>query len=430
MVRRIVGGGNQKIVADINKRLVLRAISEYPGVSRIQLAEMTGLTSAAITGIVKALLHEKLIVESADKATDHHELTGRGRRPIGLQINPIFGYTIGLELTDKRITGILMDFAGRTLFSETFKVKMKTDRKEFLTLLFSAINCLIEKAGMKRDRLQCICVAPHGILDRHKGISVMFPSVEDWENVPLEDILAEEFAVPVIIETRMYVATLMELTQGVGRDTKDFIYFNAGPGVAFAIGIVSDGKILRGVSDLAGQIGHLVVVDDGDMCYCGSRGCLATVASPEAIARQACSLLAAGIESSIGRKNYDGIEEVTFECVVRAAKDGDKVALSLLEQAGEMLGKGLSYVINLLNPSVAILAGEFVQAGDIILPAIERAVRTRTVAKVFQNVHFKASALPTDAVAIGAALLARGRFFEVPQLGLPDLHGSGVYMGC
>ncbi|HPO82776.1 MAG TPA: ROK family protein, partial [bacterium] len=198
-----------------------------------------------------------------------------------------------------------------------------------------------------------------------------------------------------------------ELIYGEGKYNSDFIYFNSGPGNGFNIGIVLDGKILRGNKGFAGQFGHLVLDPKGPRCFCGSRGCLVTLASPLAIEEKAIEAIKDGINTSL-TQIYREKKNILFRDIADSALKGDKFSINLIEEAGRYLGLGLSYVINLFAPPLVILAGTLNEAGDMLLSTIKREVGLHSVPQVYQNVEIKFSSLEEDIAARGAiALLLR-----------------------
>ncbi len=385
-----------------NKSNILSVISQHGPISRARLAELFGLSFTAVTHIINNFIEIGIVKEIGNG----HDLKPRGRRSALLQLNEDYGYIVGLEITDIRIKTVLADFSGN--IKAVKRIIFEEHNKDYLIgCIIESIESVVDEYAGSWEKVKGIGIGIHGLVDYENGVSLTFPSSEDWENVPLRSILEERFKVPVKLDARLYVATLAELIYGEGKYNSDFIYFNSGPGNGFNIGIVLDGKILRGNKGFAGQFGHLVLDPKGPRCFCGSRGCLVTLASPLAIEEKAIEAIEDGINTSL-IQIYREKKNILFKDIADSALKGDKFSINLIEEAGRYLGLGLSYVINLFAPPLVILAGTLNEAGDMLLSTIKREVGLHSVPQVYQNVEIKFSSLEEDIAARGAiALLLR-----------------------
>lgn len=382
-----------------NKGDILSVISQHGPISRARLAEIFDLSFTAVTHIVNDFVRLGIVKEIGNG----HDLKSRGRRSTLFQLNEDYGYIVGLEITDIRIKSVLSDFSGN-IRSVKRTVFEKHNRDYIIDSIIESIESIVEENIDDWNRVKGIGIGIHGLVDYENGISLTFPSSEDWQDVPLKSILKERFNIPVKLDARLYVATLAELVYGEGKYNPDFIYFNSGPGNGFNIGIVSNGVILRGSGGFAGQFGHLVVEPKGPRCFCGSRGCLVTLASPLAIEKKAIEGIEEGINTSL-TQIYREKGKLLFRDIAESALSGDKFAINLIEETGRYLGLGLSYVINLLAPPLVILAGTLNEAGEMLLNTIKREVGLNTVPQVYKNVELKFSTLEEDVAARGAVVL-------------------------
>lgn len=391
-----------------NRSNILSVISQHGPISRARLAELFDLSFTAVTHIVNEFIELGIVKEIGNG----HDLKSRGRRSAFLKLNEDYGYIIGLEITDVRIKSVLSDFAGN--IKAVKRIIFEKHNEDYLinSIINSIETIVSENLGDWKD-VKGIGIGIHGLVDYQNGISLTFPSSEDWQDVPLKSILEERFKVPVKLDARLYVATLAELIYGEGKYNPDFIYFNSGPGNGFNIGIVSNGKILRGNRGFAGQFGRLVLDPKGPRCFCGSRGCLVTLASPLAIEEKAIEAINEGINTSLA-PIYRENKKILFKDIANAAINGDKLSFNLIEEAGRYLG--LSYVINLFAPPLVVLAGTLNEAGDMLLSTIRREVGLHSVPQVYQNVEIKFSSLEEDVAARGAvALLLRDLLKKIAE---------------
>jgi len=382
-----------------NKADILSAINQHAPISRTRLAELFDLSFTAVTHIVNEFIEIGVIKEIGDG----HDLKPRGRRASFLQLNEDYGYIIGLEVTDVRVKSALADFAGN--IKAVKRIVFENHSKDYLiSTIIESIESLVDENNIGWERIKGIGIGMHGLVDYENGISLTFPSSEEWENVPLKSIIEERFNIPAKLDARLYVATLAELIYGEGRYNPDFVYFNSGPGNGFNIGLVFSGQILRGKDGFAGQFGHLVLDPRGPRCFCGSRGCLVTLASPLAIEKKAIEAINEGINTSLTLV-YREKGTILFKDIADSALKGDKLSINLIEEAGRYLGLGFSYVINLFAPPLVVLAGTLNSAGSMLLDTIKREIALHSVPQVYQGIEIKFSSLEEDVAARGAVVL-------------------------
>jgi predicted NBD/HSP70 family sugar kinase len=382
-----------------NKADILSAINQHAPISRTRLAELFDLSFTAVTHIVNEFIEIGVIKEVGDG----HDLKPRGRRASFLQLNEDYGYIIGLEVTDVRVKSALADFAGN--IKAVKRIIFENHSKDYLiSTIIESIESLVEENNISWERVKGIGIGMHGLVDYENEISLTFPSSEEWANVPLKSIIEERFNIPAKLDARLYVATLAELIYGEGRYNPDFVYFNSGPGNGFNIGLVFSGQILRGKDGFAGQFGHLVLDPKGPRCFCGSRGCLVTLASPLAIEKKAIEAINEGINTSL-TSIYKEKGTILFKDIADSALKGDKLSVNLIEEAGRYLGLGFSYVINLFAPPLVVLAGTLNSAGSMLLDTIKREIALHSVPQVYQGIEIKFSSLEEDVAARGAVVL-------------------------
>jgi glucokinase len=194
-----------------------------------------------------------------------------------------------------------------------------------------------------------------------------------------------------------------EYKVGAGRGSRDMFYVTIGTGIGGAI--ILDGKLWFGASGFAGEFGHITIDAEGVECVCGNTGCLETVASAPNIVRRANERLYRDNTSSLSKLALN--RDFTAADIAREAKQGDDFALLMIERTGKYIGAAVASVINLLNIERIILGGGVMEAGELILNAIIREAGRRSFQPCFEATQLAAAALGTDAVTIGAAMLAR-----------------------
>ncbi len=207
----------------------------------------------------------------------------------------------------------------------------------------------------------------------------------------------------VTLENDANAGAYGEYKVGAGRGSKDMFYVTIGAGIGGAI--ILDGKLWHGASGFAGEFGHITINTDGIECICGNTGCLETVASAPNIVRRTHERLYRDGTSSLSRLALN--REFTAADIAREAKNGDDFALMMIERTGRYIGAAIANVINLLNIERIVLGGGVMEAGELILDPIIREAGQRSFQPCFESTQIVTAQLATDAVPIGAAMLAR-----------------------
>jgi predicted NBD/HSP70 family sugar kinase len=202
-----------------------------------------------------------------------------------------------------------------------------------------------------------------------------------------------------------------------------YVDYRAGIGV----GIFSEGRMLRGASESAGELGHTHIMENGPPCKCGSFGCLEAIAGGAALGAKARRALMEGSTSIALSLAGGDIQKVTGWIVIEAARQGDKMCSSLVEQMGNYLGLGLANLVNLYNPSVVILGPRLFPAGDGLLAQITRIVRRQALPHATRDLVIRFGELGDEAGVLGAGLLVLEQLFAIPDLN-PMVEPSGFIL--
>ncbi|MEQ8716009.1 MAG: ROK family protein [Acidimicrobiales bacterium] len=243
-----------------------------------------------------------------------------------------------------------------------------------------------------------------GLVDR-LGVVRTSPNIAAFVEFPLREQLGAALGVPVVVDNDANAAAFAELTSGaaVGVSTGVFVAFGTGIGAA----VIRDGGLARGENGFAGEVGHMRIVPDGPECVCGRRGCWEQMASGTALARMARSAAATGDAEAI-RVAAGEVDAIRSEHVAAMARDGDPVALSLLDEVARWIGVGVEALVLTLDPGVVVIGGGLVEIG----PPFFAAVRREIDATMIERDHRPAPAVVPAAYgdiagALGAAMLAR-----------------------
>jgi glucokinase len=224
---------------------------------------------------------------------------------------------------------------------------------------------LVETAqrGMQHSagKIEAISVSIGGPLDVLEGVIKSPPNLPGWDDIPLKRLLNERFSLPVFVEHDGNAGALAEFFFGAGRGFRNIVFITMGTG--FGAGLILDGKLYRGTTDVAGEVGHIRVAEDGPLCY-GKKGSLEGFGSGTGIAKLAHRMFPALWSQS-----------ATVMDVLAAWREGSPEARQVLERAGSFLGRGFAVLADLLNPERIILGGLGMRIGDALLPTAERVFR-------------------------------------------------------
>lgn len=393
----------RQLVSLHNKAVVLNLIYwSKNGISRTQLYEKTDIRPTTISRLTSELLSEGLI-----RVCGYAQSTG-GRRQELLSINRKAGYVIGIDIGAAEIVGLTSDLKAGIIQ----KIVQPTSSKGKQAIL-SQVENIVTALSKETSNIIGLGIVTVGLLDTRKGVLRLAANINGWVDVPLKTWAEEKFDLPVFIEGSVKAMALCEKWYGAARNAEDFILVNIGAGVGCSV--ISGGKIHRGVSETAGEIGHIFIKEDTPLCRCGHRGCLETLISGPAIARTARDSLSKGISSSIFPEGKRP-DEVTAKDVAEAAHRGDKLATEIFEKAGQYLGYGLTTLINLINPEMIIIGGGVSKAGRLLLEPVEKTVQQCALQIPRNAVQIRLSSFGDLQGALGATTLVLKELLKIPQL--------------
>jgi predicted NBD/HSP70 family sugar kinase len=367
----------QQSVRGHNLALVLGAVAEQSeGLSRAQLAVVTGLTRATAGAIVDELIASGLVIESEPRRG------ARGRPGSPLSLNPSGPAGLGIEINVDYIAACVVDLTG-----EVRAVEVRTlDNRAA-----SPAHALARAAQLARQvavrsalPISGVVLALPGLVDED-AVLRRAPNLPNWVDVAPSAMLRRELgdwasSLPVQVENEANLAALAQLWYGRPTGLRDFVHVSGEIGIG--AGVVLHGKLFRGVNGYAGEVGHVIVDQDGPPCHCGSRGCLEQLAGQEALLRLAgCS---------------------SVDQLVDRARAADPRAIESLARAGRALGVALVSTVNVLDVPCVVLGGIYSRLEHWIIEAITIELR-RTISSGWTPLTVIASSLGDDAAVRGAA---------------------------
>jgi N-acetylglucosamine repressor len=389
--------GNIKYLKKLNRLNVLNAIKDNEPVARLQLAQMTGLTPPAITVITRELLDAGLIQEiGLGKSRG-------GRKPVKLILVPDAAFVIGIELTHYEATIGIADLKNDPTDIYTVALDM-TDPQVGLRGLVAELRRIIQ-GRYARKRFLGVGIAFPGLLNSKTGIIRQSINLgPGWNQFPLKAVLEAELDLPVITENNSKAAAMAEHWFGGGIGCADIAYIHLGEGIS--AGVIMGNRITQGSQGFAGEIGHIVVKEDGALCNCGNRGCLEALCSVPALMRTAATELPVLRRDDLLKNIFETNGEVCLADILHCAGEEESYAWMLLRETGRLVGLAVSSIINLHNPEKIFLGGKVARGAAIFVDTVRETVHSHSFPAVAEAAEILVSKLEKNAAVIGACALA------------------------
>jgi len=280
---------------------------------------------------------------------------------------------LGIDIGGTKCAAVLGTPGGEMVGRVPLPTDPRRPPAEIVAELVAAARGLLAAHGLPPAALRGIGVSCGGPLDHESGVILRPPNLPLWDAVPIRALLQEAFpGVQVEVENDANATALAEWRWGAGRGCRSMVFVTMGTGIGG--GLILDGRLYRGASGLAGELGHQTILVNGPLCGCGKKGCLEALASGPAIARLAQDSLQYGRGRPLIQRAGGRAADITARHVVEAARDGDAFARGILAEVGGYMGIGLANVIQILNPERIVLGTIAVHAGDLLLGPIRDAV--------------------------------------------------------
>jgi len=322
-------------------------------------------------------------------------------------------WIVGVDLGGTNIVVGLLPIAGgdvlavRSMPTESGRgAKFVVDR--IIGMIEASIAEVLAAHDGTRSEIAGIGIGSPGPLDRKTGTVINTPNL-GWRNFPLRDLIANAVNLPATLDNDANCATYGEWWLGAGRDVDTLVGFTLGTGIGG--GIILDGKIYHGCSDVAGEIGHMTIDSTGRKCKCGNYGCLEAYASGPAMALRAVEGIDAGAETLLTELVDGRLDQITAATVYEAIVRGDAYANEVMKDTAKFLGAGIANIINILNPQMVVIAGGVTRAGDHLFVPLRAEVRRRAFRAAEENCRIVPGELPGTAGVVGAAAVFKQETF-------------------
>lgn len=309
---------------------------------------------------------------------------------------------IGIDVGGTNVKLALVDDKGKILYSNSVPTRAEMGYEYTVNNIKQAIYDLMKETKLSTKDIEGIGFGFPGQVDYKSGIVRNAPNIPGWVEVPIAKLIEDEFKIPTRVDNDVRCAALGELNYGAGKGCENLVCITVGTGIGS--GLIINGKLVRGASNAAGEIGHIKLqMHGGPVCGCGDTGCLEAFASGPSIVAMAEEYIKGG--KSTKYREMCGDEQLSPYLVAEAAKAGDPVAKRIFAITGEYIGIGLASVVNLLNPERIIVGGGVADAGDLLLEPLKTTLKSRAMQIAGSAVEVVPAQLGNTAGVIGASLL-------------------------
>lgn len=377
-----------------NTQTVLDILRSKGPLTQADIARASALSRATVNNIVQALRDQGTV-----------EYQWKNRREALVTLSSTRGSILTITVHERRASASLFDFSGQERIdrsSDETSQEQATSPAQVLALA----RDMIALANARRSAVTGIAIAMEGPIETSTGAIApwAWQRLPHWKGVDIHQTLSRQLRLPLVVDNDANLAALAEWSWGEGRGCNDFLHITCSEGIGG--GIVLNGKIYRGGSGLAGEIGHMVIADTGDLCFCGSRGCLSSFATERAILN--------------ALRNADN-PKPSLAAVVESAAHGDAACQRILFEAGTHLGQALATVVRVISPSVIAIGGTLGMAGEIVLDGLRSAAEITNLRAVgapprFCIARFTQGAVELGGVASVLSLLDHGASAVAPWM--------------
>lgn len=313
-------------------------------------------------------------------------------------------YSIGIDLGGTKILIALVNKnTGEVIYSVKKKTKKDKGPKNIIRKMLEGISELLDESKIPISNIESIGIGAAGQVDRENGILIAAPNLDCYD-LNIREKIQEYYNLPVYLGNDVEIAAIGELKFGAAKGYDDIVCIFVGTGVGSSI--VKNGKIIRGATGTAGEIGHIIVDLNGRPCACGAHGCLEAYASRSAIEKRIEGALKKGRHSVILDYMETG-KSITSSMIYNSIERCDELVIQCVDEAAEYLSGGIASIINFINPQLIVLGGGLIEAVDYFYQKVIKKAKAKSLPVPATKIEFKKAALGDFSGVIGAAFLER-----------------------
>lgn len=375
-----------------NTNLVLKTIFDKESIGRAEISRITRLTRTTVSEIVADLIVEGLVKEVG------MGVSIGGKSPILLSLQADSRYMIGLDLARKKFSGAIVNLRGEI----RYKVDQDIQGLNGEAALASVYAILDRLTRTAYKPLVGIGIGTPGLVNTTEGVVVNAVNL-DWKDLSLARPLQEKYHLPVLVFNDSQAAAMAEYTYGKSHPSdSNLVVINARHGIG--AGIIINGQLFQGDGGGAGEIGHVIVVPDGgQLCRCGNRGCLETIASANALIERVHALVSQSIPTQFQ-------QEITLDTIEQAFISGDPLARQAVLETGRYMGMAISSLVGTLDIQKIVLIGDMTRFGQPWMDAIQGVIFQATLSRLAQETQIEIGQLGEDNIILGASAMLANNY--------------------
>jgi predicted NBD/HSP70 family sugar kinase/biotin operon repressor len=383
---------------ELNRLRIIDELRRRGSASRGEIAHALGLSRTTVTTVVTDLVACGLVVERQQPDGPRR---ARGRPPALLHLDTTAGAALGVDFGHQHVRVAVADLAATVLIERCIELDLNDDAHAALDQAAALARELLDEVGIPIDRVVAAGMGLPGPVDPLTAMLRSSAILRGWAGLQAARELGRRLYIPVTVDNDANLGALAEAQLGAGRGREDVIYVKIASGIG--AGLVLGGRLHHGVTGIAGEIGHVQVRRDGDLCRCGNRGCLETVASAGALLTALRPTYGAGL---------------TVSGMLQLAADGDVGVQRVIKDAGRAVGRALADLCNSLNPDAIVVGGDLSGAGAPLLDGIRESIDRYAQPGAARAVEVMPGLLGARAPVLGALTLVIGDAERLRSVGL------------
>ena len=384
------------IASDSTARKLIGLLLHHGAMPIADVARELGLSVPTTTKILRGMKADGILT------TDTNGREAGGRSAVHYGINAQLGYFIGIDVKYNRINFTLTDFATNPLQTHTTTGFQLWNNPNALTELYTHIRDFLSGLTIENECILGLSVCLPGRINTATGRTY---TIFQNEEKPLAQLMSDELGFDVRIDNDTRCMAYGEYLLGPYQGAPNVVFANIGWGIG--TGLIIDRHIYYGKSGFSGEYGHAPAFDNEQICICGKKGCLETEVSGSAIVRKFRKRLEEG-SGSILQQQFASPSDIELRHILQAARDGDNLAIEVIQNVGYLLGKHLATLLNLFNPDYMILGGSVGRIGDCLTYAVRNSLMKYALSYVASDSQIATATLDENlASTLGACLLMR-----------------------
>jgi predicted NBD/HSP70 family sugar kinase len=378
--------GSRASLRDLNRARLVHTLRETGVTSRAELARRTGLSRSTVSSIVAELSADGVIVDKSDDE-DTRPRQG-GRPPILISLGRPAGVAVGIDFGKRHLNVALADASHRVLAERREPMPDDYPAGAAFDAAAQLVRGLLEDEGIDLDQVLGVGLGLPGPIHRPSGTVGSTAILPGWVGIHVASEMEDRLGLAVQVENDANLGALAEATWGAGEDSENLAYLKLATGIG--AGLIVGGRLFDGTGGTAGEIGHTTLDENGEICRCGNRGCLETLAGAPAIV--------ALVSRAFG-------EQLDTEEVLRRSRAGDPACSRALADAGRHVGVAVADLVNLVNPERIVVGGSIGSAGEVLLGPLRETVGRRAIPSAAGDVEIVSASLGERAELLGAVAL-------------------------